>query len=161
MQGRDPVDFAKHIEYPVGRAFVTLGRHFMTIKFGIFVAGLGLLAASAPVFAHHSFAAEYDTKKPVNITGTVTKVEWMNPHARFYVDVKGPDGKVVNWNFELGAIPVLLKQGWTKNSLKEGDKVTVEGYGAKDSSFTSNARSVVLSDGRKVFAGSSAQAINN
>jgi hypothetical protein len=130
----------------------------MRIEFGVIVASVGLLAGSVPLLAHHSFAAEYDSNKPVSITGTVTKVEWMNPHARFYVDVKGADGKMTNWNFELGAIPVLLKQGWTKNSLKEGDLVTVDGSAAKDSSFTANARSVKLADGRKVFAGSSGPA---
>lgn len=128
----------------------------MRTKLGVFVAALGLVAGSVPAFAHHSFAAEYDANKPITITGTVTKVEWMNPHARFYVDVKGPDGKVTNWNFELGAIPVLLKQGWTKNSLKEGDQITVEGLAAKDSSNTANARTVKLADGRRVFGGSSA-----
>ena len=133
----------------------------MRIELGVFVASLGLLAVSTPAFAHHSFAAEYDANKPVKITGTVTKVEWMNPHARFYVDVKGADGKVVNWNFELGAIPVLLKQGWTKNSLKEGDQVTVEGSAAKDSSNSANARSVTLADGRRVFGGSSAPNAQN
>ncbi len=127
----------------------------MRIELGVLVASVGFLAGSVPLLAHHSFAAEYDSKKPINITGTVTKVEWMNPHARFYVDVKGADGKVTNWNFELGAIPVLLKQGWTKNSLKEGDLVTVEGSGAKDSSNSANARSVKLADGRRVFGGSS------
>jgi hypothetical protein len=127
----------------------------MTIKTSVLVAGLSLMAAAVPMFAHHSFAAEYDSNKPIKITGTVTKVEWMNPHARFYVDVKGTDGKVTNWNFELGAIPVLLKQGWTKNSLHQGDQITVEGSAAKDSSNTANARSVVLSDGRRVFGGSS------
>jgi hypothetical protein len=123
---------------------------------GIVIAGLSMFAGAVPMMAHHSFAAEYDSNKPVTITGTVTKVEWMNPHARFYVDVKEADGKVTNWNFELGAIPVLLKQGWRKTSLKEGDKVTVEGSRAKDGSFTANARRVALPDGRKVFAGSSA-----
>jgi Family of unknown function (DUF6152) len=127
----------------------------MRIKTSVFVAGLGVMAAAVPLLAHHSFAAEYDSNKPIKIQGTVTKVEWMNPHARFYVDVKGADGKVTNWNFELGAIPVLLKQGWTKNSLHQGDQITVEGSAAKDSSNTANARSVVLSDGRRVFGGSS------
>jgi Family of unknown function (DUF6152) len=128
----------------------------MRLNFGIFLAGLGLLAAAIPALAHHSFAAEYDSKKPIKISGTVTKMEWMNPHARFYVDVKGPDGTVTNWNFELGAIPVLLKQGWRKNSLKQGDQVTVEGSMAKDGSNSANARSVTLPDGHRVFAGSSA-----
>lgn len=123
---------------------------------GFVIAGVSLVAAAVPAMAHHSFAAEYDSNKPVTITGTVTKVEWMNPHARFYVDVKGSDGKVVNWNFELGAIPVLLKEGWRRDSLKPGDSVTVEGSRAKDGSFSANARRVELPDGRRVFAGSSA-----
>lgn len=122
---------------------------------GVLIAGLSLFAVAVPVMAHHSFAAEYDSTKPVKITGTVTKVEWMNPHARFYVNVKATDGTITNWNFELGAIPVLLKQGWRKDSLKEGDQVTVEGSRAKDGSTTANARTVQLADGRKVFAGSS------
>jgi hypothetical protein len=128
----------------------------MRIEFGVFAVGLTLLAGSVPLLAHHSFAAEYDSNKPVKISGVVTKVEWMNPHARFYVDVKSADGKVTNWNFELGAIPVLLKQGWTKNSLKVGDQVSVEGSAAKDNSSSANARSVTLADGRRVFGGSSA-----
>jgi len=122
-------------------------------RFWILVAGLGLLAGALPVFAHHSFEAEYDAKKSIEITGTVTKMEWMNPHARFYVDVKDESGKVTNWNFELGSPNVLKRQGWARDSLKVGDVVTVEGYLAKDGSNLANARRVTLADGRKVFNG--------
>ena len=108
----------------------------------------------APAFGHHSFAAEYDSTKPMTATGEVTKVEWMNPHARFYVDVKDEGGKVTNWEFELGSPNGLMRQGWTRNSLKVGDMISVEGYMAKDGSKLANARTVKLSDGRKVFAGS-------
>src|SRR5439155_12204232 len=128
------------------------GGRFM--KLALLAAGC-LAVLTVPMLAHHSFAAEYDRNKPVTISGVVTKMEWMNPHARFYVDVKDTDGKVTNWNFELGAIPVLLKQGWRKDSLKAGDQVTVEGSMAKDGSKTANARNVKLPDGRRVFAGSS------
>lgn len=123
------------------------------------VAGFALLISAAPMMAHHSFEAEYDFNKPMKVSGTVTKMEWMNPHARFYVDVKDEGGKVTNWNFELGAIPVLLKQGWRKDSLKPGDTVTVEGFLAKDGSKAmANARRVTLPDGKRVFGGSSADA---
>jgi len=121
----------------------------------VLAAGFGVLISAAPVLAHHSFAAEYDARKPVTVSGTVTKMEWMNPHARFYVDVKDESGKVTSWNFELGAIPTLLKQGWKKDSLKAGDQVTVEGSRNKDGSNTANARTVTLPDGRRVFGGSS------
>ena len=117
------------------------------------LAGVGFMLA-VPAFAHHSFAAEYDSTKPMTATGEVTKVEWMNPHARFYVDVKDADGKVTNWEFELGSPNGLMRQGWTRNSLKQGDMITVDGYMAKDGSKLANARTVKLSDGRKVFAGS-------
>jgi Family of unknown function (DUF6152) len=135
------------------RGFFNLGGRGMRAKWSVVVAGLGLLI-SAPVFAHHSFEAEYDANKPIKVTGTVTKLEWMNPHARFYVDVKDEKGTVTNWNFELGSPNVLKRQGWQRDSLKVGDSVTVEGYLAKDGSMLANARRVTLSDGRKVFAGS-------
>ena len=116
---------------------------------------LGL--ASVPAVAHHSFAAEYDSAKPINVTGTVTKVEWMNPHARFYIDVKDDSGAVTNWEFELGSPNGLMRRGWTRNSLKEGDVVTVAGSLAKDGSKLGNARTVKLADGRNVFAGSASE----
>jgi hypothetical protein len=114
-------------------------------------------AAAVPALAHHSFAAEYDSAKPVTLTGTVTKVEWMNPHARFYLDVKDDAGKVTNWEFELGSPNGLMRRGWTRNSLKEGDTITVAGSLAKDGSKLANARTVKLSDGREVFAGSATE----
>ena len=120
-------------------------------------AGLGLLISAAPILAHHSFEAEYDSKKPIQVQGTVTKMEWTNPHARFYVDVKEESGKVTNWNFELGSPNVLKRQGWNRDSLKVGDNVTVEAYMAKDGTNLANAQRVTLADGRKVFAGSAAE----
>ncbi len=121
----------------------------------IVLAAILALSAEVPLYAHHSFAAEYDRGKPVTLTGTVTKVEWMNPHARFYVEVKDPSGATVNWEFELGSPNVLIMQGWRRNSLKEGDQVTVNGFLAKDGARLVNAGRVTRADGRKVFAGSS------
>ena len=112
--------------------------------------------SSQTVFAHHSFAAQYDRNKPATLTGPVTKLDWINPHARFHMDVKDDSGKVVNWEVELGAPAMLMRRGWTRNSLKAGDAVTVNGFLAKDGSSLANAQTVSLSDGRKVFAGSSA-----
>ncbi len=113
----------------------------------------GLLGPAVPVFAHHSFAAEFDGNKQVKLTGVVTKVDWVNPHAYIYVDVKGDDGATVNWAIETGAPNVLYRQGWRKDDLKAGDTVTLEAFLAKDGSHTAAARNVKLPDGRMVFAG--------
>jgi len=115
----------------------------------------GIMMAAVPMLAHHSFSAEYDRAKPIKLTGTVTKVEWMNPHARFYLDVKGDDGKVANWEFELGSPNGLMRQGWTAHSLKEGDVVTVNGSRAKDGSNLVNATNVAFENGKRVLGGAS------
>jgi hypothetical protein len=114
-----------------------------------------VLFVAPAVQAHHSFAAQYDADKPVTLVGTVTKVEWTNPHARFYVDVKDDKGVVTNWNLELGSPNVLRRNGWTRTSLNVGDEVTVEGSLARNGTKMANARVVKLADGRQVFAGSS------
>ena len=128
----------------------------MRAKLSVLFAGVSLLIAVAPAIAHHAFAAEYDANKPVTLKGKVTKFEWTNPHARFYVDVKDPDGTVVNWNLELASPNVLVRQGWTRQSLKIGDEITVTGSSAKDGSKMANARNVTLAGGKRVFAGSPA-----
>jgi Family of unknown function (DUF6152) len=120
---------------------------------GIFLASLGLLVPAAPVFAHHSFAAEYDASKPVTLKGVVSKFEWTNPHARFYIDVKDDQGKVTTWNLELASPNVLARQGWSRHALKVGDEITVRGAMAKDGSNMANAREVTLPDGKRIFAG--------
>ena len=126
----------------------------MRIKTVVALGSVAAALAVTPLFGHHSFAAEYDSAKPVTLKGTVTKMEWMNPHARFYVDVKDEGaGQAANWELELGSPNGLMRRGWTRNSLKPGDIIVVEGYMAKDGSKLANARQVTLSDGRKVFAG--------
>ena len=126
----------------------------MRAKLAILIACAGMLATALPVFAHHSFAAEYDASKPVELHGTVTKMEWTNPHARIYLAVKDANGTVTEWNLELASPNVLSRNGWTRHSLKEGDVVTISGSRAKDGNTMANAKTVVLADGRKVFAGS-------
>lgn len=126
------------------------------IRLAVLASGATLFLASTPAFAHHSFAAEFDEKQPITISGCVTKLEWTNPHAHFYLDVKDANGKVTNWDFELGSPNALMHEGWNRSSLKPGDDITVQGFRAKDGSNLVNAKSVKLSDGRRVFAGSSA-----
>ena len=127
----------------------------MQIVRTILVASL-VLFAQAPVHAHHSFAAQYDANKPVTLKGTVTKVEWTNPHARFYIDVKDAEGKVINWNLEIASPNYLKRAGWSSTSLKQGDEVTVEGSLARSGANMANASTVTFADGTRVFARSAA-----
>lgn len=128
----------------------------MKTGLAIFAACVVLILTSAPAPAHHSFAAEFDANKPLKMTGSVTKIEWLNPHAWFYMDVKGEDGKMTNWGFELGSPNGLMRSGWSRNSLKPGDSVTVEASRAKDGSNIGNARTVTLNGtGQRLFAGTS------
>jgi hypothetical protein len=129
---------------------------FMRVKLAL-MAGIALLAAAGSAVAHHSFAAEFDAKKPFKMTGTVTKVEWMNPHTFFYIDVVDEKTKkLTNWGMEMGTPNILMRNGWRRDTMKIGDTVTVEGSLAKDGSPTGNARTVVLAKtGQRLFAGSS------
>jgi hypothetical protein len=126
----------------------------MKAKLALAVVGGGLLLAALPAIAHHSFAAEFDNNKPVTLKGTVTKIDWMNPHIWVYLDVKDDSGKTAQWQCEGGPPNSLTRNGWTKEALKNGDQVTIEGFRAKDGTNTCNSRSVKLPDGRNVFAGS-------
>jgi hypothetical protein len=121
------------------------------------MAAFGALLLAAPLLAHHSFSAEFDRDKPFKATGVVTKIDWQNPHIWFYIDVKDEKtGQVTNWGWEMGSPNGLMRRGWTRNSMKVGDVVTVEGSLAKDGSRNANASTVVLTNsGKKMFAGSS------
>jgi Family of unknown function (DUF6152) len=117
------------------------------------VTGLFALALAAVAGAHHSFASEFDGAKKIKVTGTVTKVQWRNPHTYFYVDVADDKGTIHNWAMELGSPNVLMRRGWTRESLKIGTKVTIEGSRARDMSYKGNANSVTLADGKRMFNG--------
>jgi hypothetical protein len=121
------------------------------------IVALGAIVAVAPLAAHHSFAAEYDAKQPVKLTGAVTKIDWTNPHVYFFIDVKDETtGRVTNWAFEMAAPGALKNTGWTRNTMKIGDVVTVEGTRAKDGGFHGNARAVTLAaTGKRLGAASS------
>ena len=125
----------------------------MKTKLAGSMAGLLILSA-VPMLAHHSFAAEFDNTKKVTLTGTVTKIDWMNPHIWIYLDVKDEGGKVAKWQCEGGPPNTLTRNGWSKNALKEGDTVTIDGARAKDATNTCSSTTVKLPDGRRVFAGS-------
>src|SRR6185503_11884268 len=114
-----------------------------------------LLSAVVPVLAHHAFSAEFDQSKPVKVSGEITKLEWVNPHAWLFIDAKGADGKVVPWRFEMGAPNALLRAGWSKSDIKVGTAVTVSGFVARAGGSVGNAFQVRLPDGRDLFAGSS------
>ena len=122
----------------------------MKLMLSIIAAGAGLLVLGLPVIAHHSFAAEYDSSKKKELKGVVTKFEWTNPHAHFYVDVTGPDGKVANWNLELASPNMMQRKGWTRHSLKAGDVVVVVASLAKDGTNTASADTIQKSDGTKL-----------
>ena len=132
----------------------------MTRNLGaVLAAGFGLFVAATPLVAHHSFAAEFDEKKPIKVTGVVKTVEWQNPHIWFYVNVKDESGKVTTWGFSGGPPGMLQRRGITRSILKPGDVIKVEGFRAKDGSNNASGGNVTFADGRKVFAGAAEDAV--
>ena len=127
----------------------------MKLNFALLIAAVALFTGAAPVIAHHSFAAEFDADSPMDLTGTVTKVQWMNPHTIFYIDVETTAGDYENWAIEMGSPNGLMRRGWSRNSLRIGDIVSVTGSRARDGSSKGNARKVVLSSGNQLFGASS------
>lgn len=125
----------------------------MKFKFAALSASVGLLLASLPVLAHHSFAAEFDVSKPVTVKGKFVRMDWVNPHSQILVEATGPDGKTVTWSFEALPPNVLFRMGWRKTTLKAGDEIEVEGFQAKDGTANAWVRSVKTADGRRLFAG--------
>jgi len=123
----------------------------MRMKFGVLAAGFALSFLTVPVFAHHSWTAEYDSKKPVTVNGVVTKVEWTNPHTHFYVDSTDESGKVTNWNFEMASTPALERSGWSRKTLPIGTKVTVTGFGGREVLQRAIVTSFKGPDGKEFF----------
>ena len=127
----------------------------MRTKVAVVVLSVGVLLAAMPVIAHHSFAAEFDSAQPITLSGTVTKMEWINPHAWIHLAVKKPDGTVENWEVETGNPSALIRRGFNRNSLPAGTEIVVQGFRAKDGGMRANGRDLTFKDGKKLFVGSS------